>query len=55
MHAKVGWADDNTIIYTSRVSDSLPWTIYMLNLETHLRTRLISGPVSYTDPDWTSK
>jgi TolB protein len=52
MHTRPIWMDNSTIIYASRVSDAQHWSIYMLNLDTHVRTPLLSGTTSYTDPDW---
>jgi len=51
-HTRPDWIDDDTLVYASRVSDSVPWGIFALNLKTRTRTALLVGVSNFTDPDW---
>jgi Tol biopolymer transport system component len=54
-HTRPDWIDDDTLVYASRVSESVPWGIFALNIETRTRTSLLVGVSNFTDPDWIAR
>jgi len=54
-HTRPDWIDDDTLVYASRVSESVPWGIFALNIEKRTRTPLLVGVSNFTDPDWIAR
>lgn len=51
-HAYPDWIDDRTLVYASRVSEGVPWSIYKLDFEKGVRATLLAGGGNFTNPAW---